>query len=113
MKFGMNVILFEIGTKVGGLLCHRFAPPQLREAIKESHNVRAIGIQVPGDSIASTPCNSLGPALRYALISNNIGREETRLLDTSRSRRYWELLGGAVPSLKVYETVLPPFAQDR
>lgn len=113
MKFGMNVILFEIGTKVGGLLCHRSPPPKLREAVKEPHHVTATGIQVPGDSIASTPCNSLGPAPRYALITNNIGREGTRLLDTSRSRRYWELLGGAVPSLKVYETVLPPLAQDR
>jgi len=68
---------------------------------------------VPGDSTARIARNSPGPALRYALISTNIGREGTRLLDTSRSRRYWELLGGAVPSLKVYETGLPPLAQNR
>ena len=68
---------------------------------------------MPGDGTASTPCDSLGTALRYALISNNIGREGTRLLDTSRSRRYWELLGGAVRSLKVYETGLPPLVQNR
>jgi hypothetical protein len=63
-------------------------------------------------------------ALRCAVISNDGGREaRTRLLDTSHhvtsrhvtlaSRRYWELLGGAVISLKVYEPGLPPLAQKR
>lgn len=56
MKLGTNVILFEIGTKVGGALCYRLGslrppppplPPELRKTITEPHHRTAVGIRCP------------------------------------------------------------------